>query len=262
MSIEVDFSDVVRREGPVRVARVALAPGERDYAVSTWRQRMAGEYVSSRVFSTLSSQAMRAGLSHGVVCELARMAMEEIDHGRRCARVVAAFDALPTATIPDLPPVPEHDDVAPLEAFFRNVLSVSCCSETAAVALVGAEREVAATEELREQLDRILADEVGHARIGWKLLDEASLAQPMRARLSGWLVTCFLHQLRFHGGSLAMPSVSEASLSVGVPDGPRNFELFFATMQTVTVPQLERRGFQADRAFDLAMQVVKTEKRS
>jgi hypothetical protein len=33
-------------------------------------------------------------------------------------------------------------------------------------------------------------------------------------------------------------------------------------MQTVTVPQLERRGFQADRAFDLAMQIVKMEKHS
>ena len=262
MTIAIDFSDVVRLEGPVRIARGALDASERAYAVTTWKRRMAGEYVSSRVFSALSTQALRAGFSHRVVEELARMAMEEVDHGRRCARVVAAFDEAPTADIPDLPPVPEHADAEPLEAFFRNVLSVSCCSETAAVALVGAEREVASTEELRGELARILADEVGHARIGWKLLDEASLAQPMRTRLSAWLVTCFLHQLRFHCASLSMPSVSEASLSVGVPDGPRNFDLFFATMQSVTVPELERRGFQADRAFNLAMQIVRGEVRA
>ena len=50
-----------------------------------------------------------------------------------------------------------------------------------------------------------------------------------------------------------MPSVSPAALAVGTPDGPANFELFVTTMESVTIPGLEVRGFDADRAWRLAL---------
>ncbi len=249
----LDFTDVVSARGPVAVERGALTMDERTYAASTWRTRMVSEYVSSRVFGILSAQALRAGLSHRVVEELARMCGEEIDHARRCARVVAAFDEAAVAPLPDLPPVPMHEDVGPLEGLLRNLLSVSCCSETTAVALVGAEHEVASTPELRSELQRILADEVGHARIGWRILDDVSLDDALRDRLGAWMVACFTHQLDYHRGSLAMGSVSDAALAVGTPDGPANFALFVATMESVTVPGLEARGIGAKRAWELAL---------
>jgi hypothetical protein len=249
----LDFRDVVAARGPVDVSLGTLSANERIWAAASWRARMVSEYVSSRVFATLSSQALAAGLSHRVVEELARMCGEEIDHARRCARVVAAFDETPVAPLPKLPPVPLHEDAAPLEALLRNVVSVSCCSETTAVALVGAEHALAGTEDLKKELERILADEVGHARIGWRMLDDAPIDDALRARLGAWLATCFAHQIDHHRGSLAMPAVSAAALAVGAPDGPANFELFVATMESVTVPGLEARGFAAERAWARAL---------
>ncbi|MEZ4468789.1 MAG: hypothetical protein R3F43_31265 [bacterium] len=52
----------------------------------------------------------------------------------------------------------------------RNLLSVCCLSETVAVALIGAERLEMPEGPLRDILTRILADEVGHARLGWRWL--------------------------------------------------------------------------------------------
>ncbi len=253
--LTLDLRDVAAREGPVPLALSGLDPGSRAAAISSWRDRMASEYASARVFASLVPQAMAAGLEHGEVERLASMVTQEMDHARRCARVLGAFDEAPVARLPVLAEVPWHEDASPLEALLRNVISVSCCSETVAVALVGGEREAAGTPELAAELSRILADEVQHARFGWRLLERLGpgFDPRLRARLGAWLVSAFRHQLAFFAPFLSMDEASPAALAVGAPGGPTSFAVFVETMRTVTIPGLERHGLAAGKAWDLAV---------
>jgi hypothetical protein len=233
-----------------------LTPEERASALGNWRDRMVSEHVSARVFAGLFDKLLRAGLPSRYL-DLARAAMdEERSHAVLCARALTALGGEARAPLPDpLPRVVAHDDADEIEAVLRDALSIGACSETVAVALVGAEREQAATPDLRAALDRILADEIGHARLGWKLLDDVLPSAParLRRRLSAYLVAVFDHQLAFHAPFLDMPRASDRGVSVGAPDGPSNFRVFEATMTTITVPGLEQRGLAARRAWDMAL---------
>jgi 1,2-phenylacetyl-CoA epoxidase catalytic subunit len=231
---------------------VSLTDAERGQAIASWQGRMVSEYVSARVFAELVPQAMRAALSYEQVEALTRMASEEVRHAGLCAEVVRALGGEARGKLPEhLPDVPTHRDADPLEALLRNVLSVSCCSETVAVALVGSERELSATPELASLLQEILSDEVGHARFGWRLLETtaASLTAAQKRRLSAHLVTVFRHQLSVYAPLRGLPSATDAALSVGAMDGVASFRVVAETLEAITVPGLERHGLEAAHAF-------------
>jgi hypothetical protein len=156
--------------------------------------------------------------------------------------------------LPTLAPVPAHEDASPLEGLLRDVISVSCCSETVAVALVATEREQAGTPSLRGVLGKILADEVKHARFGWRLLDEVGPALDARTkrRLSAYLVVAFEHQIAFHSPFLRLPTASDRAVSLGAPDGPSNWRVFVDTLTRVTIPGLARHGLESERAWNQA----------
>ena len=73
-------------------------------------------------------------------------------------------------------------------------------------------------------LGKILADEVRHARFGWRLVDEVGPALDARTkrRLSAYLVVAFEHQIAFHAPFLQLPAASDRAVSLGAPGGPSN----------------------------------------
>ena len=233
-----------------------LTPVELAAALQNWRDRMVSEHASARVFAGFFDKLLRAGLPRRYL-DMARAGIdEELAHAVLCARVLVALGGEPHAPLPDpLPQVERHEDASPIEAVLRDALSIGACSETVAVALVGAEREQAACPGLRGVLDHILADEVGHARLGWKLLDDLLPATdtPTRRRLSAYLVAVFEHQLAFHAPFLDMPTMTDRGVAFGAPDGPSNWRVFVHTMTTVTLPGLEQRGLAAQTAWKLAL---------
>ncbi len=217
-----------------------------------WRVHMAAEFASSRVFAGLVPQLMAAGLEYDDVRDVLDMARQEVDHGLASARVYVALGGDPRTDLPRLDPVPLHEGVAPLEALLRNVISISCCGETLAVSVIGGERERATSEPLREILTRILADEVGHARFGWRLLDRvgSALDTEARRRLSAYLVAIFERDIRAMRGAITAARASDVALSLGAPDGPMMWATFWQTMTTVSVPGLERHGLRAAWAWN------------
>jgi hypothetical protein len=227
-------------------------------AILTWRGRMLNEHVSARVFTALSRQLERAGVRGDRPARVAEMVEEEWLHADRCAAVVEVLGGDPVVALPELPPVPEHDDAGALEAVLRNVISVSCLSETVAVALIDAERRAAGPPELARLLAEILADEVGHARFGWRLLEDLapSLTPALRERLGDYLVIA-LDDLATHELSHlpARPSPSPAAEAVGVCDGLAARRLFFATVNEVIVPGLEAAGLPALSAWRAAQEI-------
>ncbi len=263
--IFLDLRDEARR-APLDVGDTSdLTRDERAAALRNWSDRMVSEHVSSRVFAGFFDKLLRAGMPSRHL-DLARAAMdEERAHAVLCARALTALGGEARAPLPDpLPRVAQHDDADPIEAVLRDAISIGACSETVAVALVGAEREQAATPDLHDVLDRILADEVGHARLGWKLLDELlpAVSERTKRRLSAYLVAVFEHQLAFHSPFLDMPATTDRGVSVGAPDGPSNFRIFATTMTGITVPGLEERGLLARKAWDITLANLRARSRS
>ncbi len=166
----------------------------RDAAIGTWHARMINEYASSRVFAALSKQLERCGFAEDAD-EARQFADEERRHGVLCGAVVEALGGEAKGELFDAPEFPEHRDAPPRAALLRNVISICCMSETVAVALIGAERLEMPEGSLRALLTRIWADEIGHARFGWRLLERLapSLTTTEREAIRAYLPIAFAH---------------------------------------------------------------------
>lgn len=251
----LDLRKAARRD-PIRPLDVAGVPAS-DLAAAraNWRARMASEYASARIFGDLVGGMMRAGLPSDELRRVAAMAQQELDHGVLCARVLAALGVEPVADLPRLDETPVHADAStPLEAVLRNVISIGCCSETVAVALVATEREQAGPPAVRKVLDQILRDEIKHSRFGWRILARhaPSLTTKERAGIDDYLADVFEHQLAFHGQFLAMPYAGEEGIGIGAPHGGSSWKVFLTTMDHVVVPGLDQCGLRAADAWTSA----------
>lgn len=240
-----------------RSSRIAVALPEhshlREAALATWRGRMINEYSSSRVFEGLARHARRAGVDETRVREIETFAEEERTHGVLCGAVVEALGGEACAPFRDEHDYPEHHDVGALEGFLRNVLSIACMSETVAVALIGAEREEMPEGELRALLTGIWSDEVGHARFGWRLVQELvpALDDAAKKRLEAYLAVAFEHVERHELAHLPLESNPPAEgAELGLCSGSDARELFYATIQEAVIPGLEAVGLRAKDAWE------------
>lgn len=248
MTTLLDLRTAARLHRPL----VPDLPELRPAAIATWRGRMVNEYQSAAVFSALSQQAERVGLASAVAQQLSEFEAEERRHGVLCGGVVEALGGEALAEVTTPRPLPEHADVPPLEGFLRNVLSVSCLSETVAVALIGAERLEMPESPLRDVLSGIWADEVGHARFGWRVAQELlpRLDDAARSRLSLYLRVALRH-LELHE-LLHLPLTSRppaAGVALGLCSGPDARVLFYETVTSAILLPLEALGLQAQDAW-------------
>ena len=236
-----------------------LTSRERNLAMETWRGRMRNEYVSARIFEQLLEQMKTVGVSLRRQESIARMMEDELRHGKLCAGVVLALGGEPISEIGALPDVPKHGDADALEALLRNVLSVSCLSETVAVGLISAERLHSVHPVLEETLRSILADEVQHARFGWTLLDDVSdsLTPRIRRRLGDYLAPAFASLRAYEFDNLpAQSAPSDAGEAVGLCDGPSSRRIFMDTVTDVIIPGLEAHGLPAARAWSASLRIA------
>jgi hypothetical protein len=252
------------RERPLALPDLGITDDERAQAVENWRARMISEHASARVFAELTSQMMRANLDRHWIVSASRMVGQELEHGLLCARVVHALGGEARAPMPAiLPSVPKHDDASAKVAVLRNIVSISCCSETVAVSLVATERERAGAPELKKILSTILADEVKHSRLGWKLLAEVlpTLAKEERAALDAYLPFALEHQVDFHSPFLTMGPKTDRAVGAGAADGPNNWACFVETLTGVILPGLEGLGLGANEAWSETLAHLPAERR-
>jgi hypothetical protein len=256
----------LRAQARVRLPAVPDMPELREAALGTWRGRMINEYSSSRVFEALAAQLEAAGLDPAIVAACKVFADEERKHGVLCGSVVEALGGEARAHWREEHAFPLHEDAAtPIEGALRNVLSVSCLSETIAVSLIGAEREEMPDGELRELLTEIWADEVGHARFGWRLVERLapSLDDATRARLGDYLAVALAHLEEHELAHLPLSSnPPPEGACLGLCSGPDARALFYDTVEHVIVPGLERHGLPAWRAWNARHAGARTLERS
>lgn len=232
-----------------------LAEDVRLLALRTWRGRMVNEHISAQVWGALVGQLMRAALPPEVLAQVAEAVSDELRHAELCAAVVRALGGTAIAHLPQLERVPDHSDVGPLEAALRNVISVGCMSETIAVSVIRAEQAELEGTALGDVLASILADEVAHARLGWKVLGlcAPALDAPARERLSAYLIEAFAHQVQHEVPKLpVLGELDPAAAKAGVCDGGFARHVFLDTMDDVIVPGLEKAGLSAREAWATA----------
>jgi len=250
----LDLRQEVRRLPIVVGGAAMLDEDARQTAIAEWTGRMVNEHVSSRVFAGLLPQMMRAGVDAGFQAATAEAVVDELRHARLCAAVVEGLGGEARAPLPDLDEVPRHDDVGALEGLMRNVLAVSCLNETVAVALLESNRRHVTESTLRRVLTEILADEVGHSRLGWQMLSNLAprIDTRMRERLGAYLVPAFAQLFERHYTSLGVPR-GPAMETLGVEDHHDSTALFIDVVNEVILPRLEAFDLPAREAIAAAL---------
>ena len=221
-------------------------------ARATWLARMVQEHGSAHVFEAIAIQLADAGFSEAEVEVCRRFASEERHHGVLCGAVVESLGGEATTFVDSPTPVPRHGDVGSLEAVLRNLLSVSCLSETIAVSLIAAERAEMPEGPLRDLLTDLWSDEVGHARFGWGVVRARvpDLSVEGRSRLGAYLAVAFRHLEAHELSHLPLNAPHAGGAVLGLCSGSDARELFYETVETVIVPNLEALGLPAKRAWD------------
>ncbi len=246
--IAVDLRAEARRHMPP----LSTPAGLRDAAIRTWRGRMSNEHQSAEVFEQLADQMSRAGYGTQAVAEVAGFAREERRHGVLCGAVVEALGGEARFELQERGRLPDHQDVSLDEAVLRNVLSIACLSETIAVSLIGAERAEMPDGPLRSLLTDIWADEVGHARFGWRLLGATlpGASPELRTRLSAYLRIALRHLEQHELAHLPdRAGFGAGAEQLGLCSGRDARTLFYATVERVIVPRLSDLGLRAAAAW-------------
>ncbi len=215
-------------------------PHLRDAAIATWRSRMINEYASSRVFIALARQLERSGLEEDAD-EAEQFAEEEKRHGVLCGAVVEALGGEAKGEMFDAPKFPLHEDAPPRAALLRNVISICCMSETVAVALIGAERLEMPETALRSLLTRIWADEIGHARFGWRLFERMSTSLTRRERdaIRAYLPIAFEHLVAHEHAHLPERGAPSGGEALGLCSGMDARALLRETIDEVIAPRIQ-----------------------
>ena len=250
MGTVIDLRLEARQHMP-ELPPAAGGPHDAD-AIATWHARMVNEYSSAAVFDGLAAQMRALSLDEDLVAECRGFAAEERRHGVLCGAVVEALGGEALARYPHREPYPAHVDAAPLEALLRNVLSICCLSETVAVALIGAERLEMRDGSLKELLTRIYADEVGHARFGWRLVARIvpGLPTKMRRRLSRYLAVALAHLESHELDHLPVGQhFDNDAKQLGLCNGSDARVLLYECIEEVIVPGLEAAGLDAELAW-------------
>ena len=243
----------LRAEAQAHKPRLPYLPELQEMAIGTWRGRMINEHGSARVFEGLAKQLERLGLDEADLDRVRSFAAEERKHGVLCGAVVEALGGQALAPALEVVPFPKHDEVSLLEGALRNLISISCLSETVAVALIGAEREEMPDGELKELLTTIYAEECGHANYGWRLLPKllAMGDDTLVDRLSEYLLVAFEHLERHELAHLPADVVPPAEGKVlGLCNGLDARKLFYAAIEQIIVPGLCQHGLNAQWAWD------------
>lgn len=246
--IALDLREIARERAP----KLTVDEGLREAAIGTWLGRMTNEYQSSFVFEALAEQLSASRELAQFHAEALGFATEERRHGVICGAVVEALGGRAIGVIDDAPAFPAHAEVEHDEALLRNVLSIGCLSETIAVSLIGAEREEMPASELRDLLTNIWADEIGHARFGWRLVSAYVPKQSVdaRRRMSAYLRVALRH-LESHELAHLPDSggFGGRGNEVGLCSGRDARTLFYATVERVIVPRLSSLGLDAEWAW-------------
>jgi hypothetical protein len=219
-----------------------------ELAAAAWPLRAAEELRSALIYRALARAAET--VLPAFAPKLAAVVHEELAHARLCAQVGERLGAARPAY--DRAPVTERlaQLPTPRARTVALVTSEVAIGETISMAMFR-ESSRAATEPMtRAAIDAILADEARHQQLGW---DALAALGPDRE-----LESESVHALRSAEQKIAVPALrflesgkvfDPAWAALGVVPPERRVEAFYAVVEQVVIPRLERMGIAAASAW-------------
>lgn len=244
--------------------------GLRRSAAVQWAGRARAEHGSVQQFTILAHTLCNARIELPVLGALGRLVTDEVRHAELCAEMALA--CWPEGRVsepavfrwerPRLPWVepPAGEEVGLAFAWAAEAILVSCCiGETLSRPMLEA-IAVVATEPLAHAVARqILRDEHLHATFGWETLGLLlpRLDDAQRAALEQRMTRSFGAVEKTTACGIPIEAVAGKSLEIGEGTAPNLGTLtdeqyamiFFATMETEVLPQLQGLGLDAMGAW-------------
>ncbi|HEY3817956.1 MAG TPA: hypothetical protein VGL81_12335 [Polyangiaceae bacterium] len=165
----------------------SLAPGAVDEARRIWTNGVFTEYASAAAFSALASALLACGAPVDLTAAAADIVVDELHHVELSARLTTELGGAAPLRF-------DLEKIAPrttpgARALLRAAelaVTTSCVSEALSVPAMARSRAMATVPLVRAVLDRLVADEGPHARLGFWFLDWAAdrLTGEERARLA------------------------------------------------------------------------------
>jgi hypothetical protein len=138
---------------------------------NSWAHRVEVEYATGACAAQLAWWLLQIGASPDLVLAANRVVAEELDHAARSVEICELAGLRQARAIPREALTMARDPSAPLEhELVRGCLRVFCLGESYAVEMLRATRLRCKIPEVREVIDRLLADEVGHRAFGFDVL--------------------------------------------------------------------------------------------
>lgn len=152
-----------------------------------WSNGVFTEYASAAAFSALTTTMLQCGAPVDLVAMSADIAVDELFHVELSSRLTMALGgAMPIAfDLANIAPV-TTPGVRPLMRAAEIAVVTSCVSESLSVPAMARSRALAHDPLVKAVLERLLADEGPHARLGFWFLDWAceQLTDEERAQLA------------------------------------------------------------------------------
>lgn len=229
------------------LARGAHDPAHWLEARAIWSNGVFTEYASAAAFSALTTALLECGAPIDLVAASADIVVDEMFHVELSSRLVMELGgAVPiefdVATI-----APAPSAARPLMKAAELAVVASCVSESLSVPALARSRALATEPLCRAVLDRLLADEGPHARLGFWFLDWAAehLTDDERRELARSVVdTIEVYAPLWQDAACAS---CPAPLGLGAHDDIGKQDLRGAVERTIARP-LARYGIEVDNA--------------
>lgn len=219
-----------------------------EFAIGAWPLRAAEELRSALIYRALTRSSRE--VLPAFADRFSTVAGEEVGHARLCATVgtrlgarAPRYDANPVrlrlARVQD-----------PLDRTIALVAGEVAIGETISMAMFRESRR-ATTEPLsRAAIELILADEARHHQLGWDALAALGPSETMQREATNALASSEQQiaapALRFLERGDHFDPVWAA---LGVIDPERRVEAFYAAVEQLVIPRLDRIGLDGARAF-------------
>lgn len=152
-----------------------------------WTNGVFTEYASAAAFASLTTALLEAGAPVDLAAASGDIVVDELFHVELSSRLTTELGgATPLAfDLANASPV-TTPGARPLMRAAEIAVTTSCVSEALSVPAMARSRAMATAPLVRQVLDRLLADEVPHARLGFLFLEwaEDRLTADERARLA------------------------------------------------------------------------------
>jgi hypothetical protein len=228
--------------GTLRIADVE--PAQALEARAIWSNGVFTEYASAAAFSALTTALLECGAPVDLVAASADIVVDELFHVELSSRLTMELGgALPLEfDLAAIAPAPSMQ--RPLLKAAELAIVTSCIGESLSVPALARSRVLATEPLCRAVLDRLVADEGPHARLGFWVLDwgAARLSDGERGQLAAVALSALeAYASLWQDGDECLPSGLGGHDAIGKQD-------LRATVERSIVRPLARYGIELDNA--------------